>query len=192
MRKIIVLTMLLCLVFSSISFAGVKTVSEPERNNAYSLTTQLSTSTFFGGTKLQYSFTKYATPTTSEFWIRLNKAGYKDKLLPYAILYIDGTAYPIVAIENPGEKYTEAGLSVFDFASGNAIYNQGITKYFLLSRNIIDHLKYATHVTLIYHSTNIINRHVDIDEDFIEEIKKIIATPYEQIELQWQPKNDAR
>lgn len=143
MKKILLLTILLCFIFSSISFAHVRTASEPEWDGFYSLTNQSVTRPIWGGARLQYGFTKYTNGITTEYWFRLDKNKDEDKLLPYATLIVDNIEYPIIAVKNPDVKYTEAGLSLIDVAVGAHVMQQGVIRYFPLSNDLILKIKSA-------------------------------------------------
>lgn len=174
MKKIILLFIMLGTIFTSTTFAHVRTASEPEWNGYYSLTNQTVTKPFWGGARLEYGFTKYTNGKNTEYWFRLDKNKDEDKLLPYATLIIDDVSYPITAINNPDSKYTEAGLSLIDVAVGAHVMQQGIIRYFPLSNDIILKIKSAKRIQLKFDTVDRINRIA-----VIEEIKN-----------QWQPKND--
>lgn len=190
MRKIVLLIGLLCFVFSSITFAHVRTAAEPEWDGYYSLTNQSVTTPFWGGARLQYGFTKYTNGKTTEYWFRLDKNKDEDKLLPYATMIIDDIPYPITAVKNPNAKYREAGLSLIDVAMGEYVMQQGIIRYFPLSSDLIAKIKTAKKIQLKFDTVDRINRVADIPDDLLEAMKVTIDTPFEQIKSQWQPKDD--
>ena len=190
MKRIILLTGILCLIFSAISFAHVRTASEPEWDGYYSLTNQEITKPFWGGARLEYGFTKYTDGKTTEYWFRLDKNKDEDKLLPYATLIIDDVAYPLVAVKNPDFKYKEAGLSLIDVAIGTRVMQQGLTRYFPLSDDLVAKIKTAKRLQLKFDTVDRINRIAVIPNDLVEAMKITIDTPFEKIKNQWQPKDD--
>ena len=190
MRKIVLLIGLLCFVFSSITFAHVRTAAEPEWDGFYSLTNQSVTRPIWGGARLQYGFTKYTNGITTEYWFRLDKNKDEDKLLPYATLIVDNIEYPIIAVKNPDVKYTEAGLSLIDVAVGAHVMQQGVIRYFPLSNDLILKIKSAKKIHLKFDTVDRINRTVTIPSDLLEAMQTTIDTPFEEIKKLWQPNND--
>lgn len=189
MKKIILLTALLCLL-SSVSFAHVRSAAEPEWDGYYSFTNQSVTTPFWGGARLEYAFTKYTNGKNTEYWFRLNKNKDEDKLLPYATFIIDGVAYPITAVKNPDAKYTEAGLSLIDVAVGANVMQQGINRYFPLSNDLIAKIKTAQEIQIKFDTVDRINRTATIQDDLIEAMQNTIDMSYDDIKAKWTPKDD--
>lgn len=190
MKKILLLVMLLCFVFSSITFAHVRTAAEPEWDGYYSLTNQSVTKPIWGGARLQYGFTKYTNGISTEYWFRLDKNKDEDKLLPHATLIIDDISYSIIAVKDPDIKYVESGLSLIDVAIGAHVMQQGVIRYFPLSSDLIAKIKSAKKIRLKFDTVSRINRTVTIPSDLLEAMQTTIDTPFEEIKMQWQPKND--
>lgn len=190
MKKILLLVMLLCFVFSSITFAHVRTAAEPEWDGYYSLTNQSVTKPIWGGARLQYGFTKYTNGISTEYWFRLDKNKDEDKLLPHATLIIDDISYSIIAVKDPDIKYVESGLSLIDVATGAHVMQQGVIRYFPLSSDLIAKIKSAKKIRLKFDTVSRINRTVTIPSDLLEAMQTTIDTPFEEIKMQWQPKND--
>lgn len=189
-KSIVLLTMALLFILSTVGFAHVRTAAEPEWDGAYSLTNQLVTKPFWGGARLQYAFTQYNNGNTREFWFRLNKDKDEDKLLPYATLIIDDVAYPLTAVRNPSEKYTEAGLSLIDFATSDMVVQKGNIRYFPLSNMLIEKIRTAKRIQVKFDTVDRINRIAVIPSDLLEAMQKNINTSYGEIKEQWHPKDD--
>lgn len=186
-KSLIALTLTVAALLSVPSYA-YKDVYEPESDTSVSY----STYSLEKGTS-EVVFSKLASKDgLDQYWIRLSRRQNREKLLHYMILDIDGEQIRLTA-SAPTYWQENAATSTVDNEALGFLGPVGIQRtpfrYFNLSPEIVQKIMNANHITIYYSRLNRLNMAFDIDDKFLQAIKKNFSYAFSDFESvsKWHP-----
>lgn len=184
MKKIVLLTCLICMVVS-VSFAA-KVAYEPETPDSASFSATDEYSPF-----IFISFVNYANKNGSnEYWVRMTIMQDYSKILYNAALNIDGTNYDLQPVYNPDYKYIYAATSNIPNHVQNNIHGVQPFRYYVIPQNVINRIISAKKITFVYNRADRLNLQVPLYDNYLAKIKDVFALKYTDLGAYYHPESN--